>query len=171
MNGSTVAFAAMLFLGWGNEQRVAKAAAHIRDKQGPDGGWAIYPGGPAEISASVKAYFVLKLLGDEAEAEHMKPARKTILELGGLEACNSFTKLYLAIFGQYPWERCPAVPPEVILLPRWFYINIYEMSSWSRAIFIPLSIIWAYKPSCPVPARADIKELYSASYRPRERTF
>ena len=112
------------------------------------GGWAIYPGGPTEVSASVKAYFVLKLLGDRPEDAHMVHARAAIRELGGLDACNSFTKIYLSIFGQYDWDRCPSVPPELVLFPRWFYFNLYEMSSWSRAILVPLSIISARRPSC-----------------------
>ena len=162
---------AMHFLGRTHERRVAKAAEYIRRKQLPTGGWAIYPGGPPEISASVKAYLVLKLLGDRPDQPHMVRARDAILKLGGVEACNSFTRLYLAIFGLYPWSNCPAVPPEIILLPRWFYINIYEMSSWSRAIVIPLSIIWACKPRCPMPPRASIHELFVRSPRPRETGF
>ena len=156
----------MHFLGRTEDARVRKAAEFIRRKQLDEGGWPIYPGGPAEVSASVKAYFVLKLLGDRADQPHMRRAREAILRLGGMDACNSFTRLYLAIFGQYPWERCPAVPPEIILLPSWFYINIYEMSSWSRAIVIPLSIIWALKPSRPLPAHARIPELFSPTYKP-----
>jgi squalene-hopene/tetraprenyl-beta-curcumene cyclase len=162
---------AMHFVGLTHEPRVAKAAEYIRRKQLETGGWAIYPGGPPEVSASVKAYLVLKLLGDRPDEPHMLGAREEILRLGGVEACNSFTKLYLAIFGHYPWNKCPAVPPEMILLPRWFYINIYEMSSWSRAIFIPLSIIWAHKPRCPMPPRANIRELWSSSRRPRTIRF
>jgi squalene-hopene/tetraprenyl-beta-curcumene cyclase len=154
---------AMHFLGRTHEKRVVKAAEYIRRKQLPEGGWAIYPGGPPEVSSSVKAYLVLKLIGDKPDQLHMVRARRRILDLGGVEACNSFTKLYLAIFGHYPWSKCPAVPPEIILLPRWFYINIYEMSSWSRAIFIPLSIIWATKPRCSMPPRANIRELWVRS--------
>ncbi len=161
----------LYFLGRTHEPRVRKAAEYVRRKQLPEGGWAIYPGGPPEVSASVKAYLVLKLVGDDARDEHMVRARETIRRLGGIEACNSFTKIYLAIFGVYDWSRCPAVPPEIILLPRWFYVNIYEMSSWSRAIFIPLSIIWAHKPLCPVPEHAGIRELYVPSYRRPERDF
>jgi squalene-hopene/tetraprenyl-beta-curcumene cyclase len=149
----------MVFLDRTEDRRLRKAANYIRQKQLPEGGWAIYPHGPAEVSASVKAYFVLKLVGDDPQAPHMERARRAILELGGIEACNSFTKIYLAIFGQYDWDKVHAVPPEIILLPRWFYINIYEMSSWSRAIIVPLSLIWAHKPSCPVPAHASIAEL------------
>ena len=148
-------FMALLFLGKGEDRRVKKAIEYIRRKQCDDGGWAIYPGGPAEVSASVKAYFALKWDGDDPEAEHMVRARRRILDLGGIEACNSFTKQQLATFGLYDWSRCPAVPPEIILLPRWFYINIYEMSSWSRAILIPLSIIWAKRPVIDQPVRID----------------
>ncbi|MCH7896755.1 MAG: 1-deoxy-D-xylulose-5-phosphate reductoisomerase [candidate division NC10 bacterium] len=134
-------------------------ARRIRRLQLPDGGWAIYHGGPPEVSASVKAYFVLKLMGDDPDDPHMARARRTILELGGIEATNTYTKIYLAIFGQYSWEKCPAVPPEMVLLPGWFYFNLNEMSSWSRGIFVPLSIIWAFKPQSPVPDHAHIPEL------------
>jgi len=161
----------LYFLGRTDDPRVGKAAEYIRRKQLPDGAWAIYPGGPPEVSASVKAYLVLKLVGDDPRAPHMVRARETIRRLGGIEACNSFTKIYLSIFGVYDWNRCPALPPEIILLPRWFYVNIYEMSSWSRAIFIPLSIIWAHKPYCPVPEHANIRELFVPGYRRPERDF
>ncbi len=147
------------FLGRTGEERVSKAANYIRRRQLPGGGWAIYPGGPADVSASVKAYLVLKLVGDDPEAPHMLKARETILAAGGLEACNSFTKIYLAIFGQYSWSRCPAVPPEIMLLPRWLYFNLYSMASWSRAIVVPLSMIWSYKPLCELPEPARIPEL------------
>jgi len=151
----------MHFLGRTGEQRVRKAAEYLRRKQLPGGGWAIYEGGPAEVSSSVKAYFVLKLMGDDPNAPHMTRAREVILGLGGIEACNSFTRIYLAIFGQCSWDDCPAVPPEILLLPDNFRIfNIYKMSSWSRGIVVPLSVIWASKPSCPVPDYAAIPELH-----------
>ena len=149
----------MHFLGRTGEVRLRKAAEYLRRQQLPTGGWAVYQGGPAEVSASTKAYFALKLLGDDPGAPHMARAGRTIRDLGGLEACNSFTKIYLSIFGQYEWEKCPAVPPELMLLPDRFPVSIYRMSSWSRAIVVPLSIIWASKPSCPVPERAAIPEL------------
>jgi squalene-hopene/tetraprenyl-beta-curcumene cyclase len=150
----------LYFLGRGGESRCRKAAEFLRRKQLPGGGWAIYEGGPAEVSSSVKAYFVLKLMGDDPNAPHMVRARTTILELGGIEACNSFTRIYLAIFGQCSWDDCPAVPPEIVLLPDSFVFNIYKMSSWSRAIVVPLSIIWAAKPFCAVPDHAAIPELH-----------
>src|SRR5215468_7643344 len=149
----------MHFIGRLDSSRVRKAANYIRQQALPDGGWAIYHGGPAEVSASAKAYFVLKLVGDDPNAPHMKKTREVIHQLGGLDATNSFTRIYLAIFGQYPWERCPAVPPEIILLPAWAPINLYEMSSWTRGIVVPLSVMWASKPYCSVPEQLNIEEL------------
>jgi squalene-hopene/tetraprenyl-beta-curcumene cyclase len=161
---------AMHFLGRSAEAKVAKAGEYLRRRQLLTGGWANYPGGPADVSASVKAYFALKLLGDDPESPLMRLARSRILEMGGLHACNSFTKIYLAIFGQYPWSRCPSVPPELILFPRWFYLNIYEISSWSRAILVPLSIISARRPHCPVPSSAAIPELITKRRLPPQRS-
>lgn len=150
---------ALHFLDRTDAPRLHALAATLRQKQLPTGGWALYPEGPADVSSSVKAYLVLKLAGDDAALSHMARARRKILELGGLDACNSFTKIYLAICGQWPWSRCPAVVPEMILLPKWLYFNIYAMSSWSRAIVVPLSILWACRPSHPLPAHAQIPEL------------
>jgi squalene-hopene/tetraprenyl-beta-curcumene cyclase len=154
------------FLGRTMDRRVGKAAEYIRRHQLPDGGWAVYAGGPADVSASVKAYFVLKLAGHDADAPHMARARARILELGGIEACNTFTRIYLAIFGQYPWSACPAVPPELVLLPSWAPVSLNRISSWSRAIVVPLSIVWASRPLCRVPDRACIPELRTGD-RPR----
>jgi squalene-hopene/tetraprenyl-beta-curcumene cyclase len=157
----------MHFLGRFGETRIQKAAEYLRRQQTASGGWAIYPGGPPDVSSSVKAYFALKLAGDDPDAPHMAAARRTILSMGGVDACNSFTKIYLSIFGQYEWDKCPAVPPELILLPDWAPFSIYRMSSWSRAIVVPLSIIWSHRPSCSVPERAAIAELrVSAAPRP-----
>src|SRR5205085_3641096 len=118
----------------------------------------------AEVSASVKAYFALKLEGERPDSPALVKARQAILALGGIDACNSFTKIYLAIFGQFPWERCPAVPPELVLLPDRFPLSIYRMSSWSRAIVVPLSIIWAKKPAFSVSPGASIPELFTLSF-------
>lgn len=149
----------LYFLGRAGDPKFAKAAEYLRRQQLPEGGWTIYPGGPPEVSASVKAYFALKLAGDDPAALHMARARSVILAQGGIEACNSFTRIYLAIFGQTDWSDCPAVPPEIVLLPDWFPFHIYKMSAWSRAIVVPLSILWATKPSCPVPPEKAIAEL------------
>ena len=136
----------LLFFGRQHDPKFHALCAYLRRQQEEHGGWSIFPGGPADVSPSVKAYFVLKVAGDSPDAPHMARARATILRLGGLEACNSFTKLYLSIFGAWAWRDAPAVPPELILLPKWFPLNIYEMSAWSRAIVVPLSVIWAQKP-------------------------
>ncbi len=149
----------LYYIGERDSERLHRLAASLRAEQLTSGGWANYPGGPADVSTSVKAYFVLKLLGDLPEAEHMELAREEICRIGGIAATNSYTRIYLSIFGQWKWDLCPAVPPEVILIPDWFPLNIYKMSSWSRAIVVPLSIIWAFKPHCEVPQHANIDEL------------
>jgi squalene-hopene/tetraprenyl-beta-curcumene cyclase len=157
----------MQFIGRLHSDKTRKAGNYIRSQQLPGGGWSIYKGGPAEVSASAKAYFVLKLLGDDPESPHMVKAREVIRDLGGLDATNSFTRIYLAIFGQYPWDRCPAVPPEIMQLPNWSPFNLYEMSSWTRGIVVPLAVIWASKPHCPVPESANIRELMVANRAPK----
>jgi squalene-hopene/tetraprenyl-beta-curcumene cyclase len=148
----------LLFIGYENG-RFGKLANRLRTHQLPDGGWSIFPGGEPEVSASIKAYFVLKLAGDPPDADHMRRARETILALGGIDAANTYTKIYLALFGQFSWAECPAVPPEMVLLPDWFYVNVQEMSSWSRGIFVPLSILWSHKPVVQVPDALGVAEL------------
>src|SRR5205085_7960168 len=111
-------------------------------------------------SVSVKAYFALKLTGHDPDAPHMQQARAEVRRLGGAAQCNSFTKFYLALLGQFPYANCPAVPPEMMLLPRWAYINIYAMSSWTRTIIVPLSIFYAHKPVRTLPAELGIPELF-----------
>lgn len=143
-----------------DSQSLRKAANYIRSKLLPDGGVAIYPGGPFEISASVKAYMALKWAGDLANAPHMRKMREAIRAHGGVTKCNTFTKIYLAMIGLYPWDGCPAIPPELILLPKWFSFSIYNMSAWSRAMLVPLSIIRANRPVKPLPSGWDINELW-----------
>jgi squalene-hopene/tetraprenyl-beta-curcumene cyclase len=150
----------LAFLGREADDAVRRAANYILAQQQPDGGWAIYPDGPPEVSASVKAYFALKIAGHPADAPHMRRARDVIRRLGGAVKCNSFTKFYLALLGQFPYANCPAVPPELVLLPRWFYVNIYAMSSWSRTIFVPLSIMYAHQPIRHLPGPMGIRELF-----------
>jgi squalene-hopene/tetraprenyl-beta-curcumene cyclase len=150
----------MAFLGRERDERVIKAARYILKQQLPDGGWSNYPDGPADVSVSVKAYFALKLAGHDREASYMRQARAIIRGLGGAAQCNSFTKFYLALLGQFPYANCPAVPPEMMLLPRWAYFNIYAMSSWTRTIVIPLSIFYAHKPVRVLPPGLGIRELF-----------
>ncbi|HWG59844.1 MAG TPA: squalene--hopene cyclase [Candidatus Acidoferrales bacterium] len=148
-------------LGELQSERAEKLARYIRGKQTEDGGWAIYYRGPAELNASVKAYVALRLAGDRADAPHLERAKQRIRELGGLEATNSYVRFYLAMIGALDWNLVPAIPPELMLPPNWFPLNIYEMSSWTRAIVIPLSIIYAYKPDWRVPAGFSVDELFS----------
>ncbi len=150
----------MAFLGRKDDPRVRFAANYLLKIRMPDGGWSIYPGGPAEISASVKAYFALKIAGEDPNSELMRESAARIRLLGGAEKCNSFTKFYLAILDQSPFGSCAAVPPEIMLIPRWLPFNIYEMSAWSRTILVPLSIVWAHKPVKQLPPELGIRELY-----------
>jgi len=140
--------------------RVAKLANYIRRRQLPDGGWNIYEGGPSELNATVKAYVALRLAGDSSLAEHMIRAASCVRKRGGLESTNSFTRFYLALAGAVDWEVVPAIPPELMLLPAWFPVNIYEMSSWSRAIVVPLTILYARKPRWSLPEHIRIEELF-----------
>ncbi len=128
--------------------------------QNEDGGWSIYAAGPSNISASVKAYFGLKLAGYTADHPALQRARKKILELGGVTEVNTFTKIYLCFFGQYDYDAVPAIPPEIVLFPNWFWFNIYEISSWSRAILVPLSICYAKKPFKKIPREMGVEELF-----------
>jgi squalene-hopene/tetraprenyl-beta-curcumene cyclase len=150
----------MAFLGREGEEKVAKAARYILTQQLPEGGWNNYPDGPADLSVSVKAYFALKLAGYDHDLPYMRRARAVIRFLGGAARCNSFTKFYLALLGQFPYANCPAVPPEMMLLPKWVYFNIYAMSSWTRTIVVPLSIFYAYKPIRVLPPALGIQELF-----------
>lgn len=150
----------LAFLGRSDDPRVRPLANYLLEHQLPDGGWANYPGGPAEVSVSVKAYFALKVAGYPADEPRMARAAETIRRLGGAEATNSFTRFYLALLGQVPYAACPSVPAEIILLPRWFVFNIYQMSAWSRTIFVPLSVVDAYKPVTVLPDRMQVRELF-----------
>ena len=144
----------------GRTERIGKLANRIRGHQLPDGGWNIYLGGPSELNATVKAYFALKLAGDGAGAAHMFRARRRVLALGGLERTNSFVRFYLALAGVIGWDMVPAIPPELMLVPRWLRLNIYEMSSWTRAIVVPLTILYTHKLGWRAPQHARIDELF-----------
>jgi squalene-hopene/tetraprenyl-beta-curcumene cyclase len=140
-----------------NRDQIDRAVRSILDRQLPDGGFNVYPQGPADVSATVKAYFALKLCGLEFDDPRLAKARAKILELGGIQACNSYVKVNLSFFGLYPREYCPSIPPEMMLLPGEV---IYRMSSWTRAIVIPLSIVHASRPSRPCPAGFNLSELF-----------
>jgi len=147
-------------LGKADPGRIAKLANYVRRRQLPDGGWNIFPGGPSDLNATCKAYFALKLAGDDIDSPHMTQARETVHRLGGLELTNSYVRFYLALIGAVGWELVPSIPPELLLLPNWFYLNIYEMSSWTRGIVIPMAILSALRPDWRLPERARVDELF-----------
>ncbi|HMC93975.1 MAG TPA: prenyltransferase/squalene oxidase repeat-containing protein, partial [Polyangia bacterium] len=134
------------FLGRRESAKTRDLAHVVRDETLPDGGWGQYLGGPPDLSVSCLSYFALKVAGDAADAPHMRRSREVILALGGIEGANTYTKYHFAFFGQLPWTAVPAIPPELLFLPRRAPFTIYDLSSWSRTIFIPLSILWAKKP-------------------------
>ena len=120
--------------------RIRKAVRAILDAQRPDGGWNIYEPGPSEINATVRAYTMLKLTGMDRDDPCLRKARILIHRLGGLQACNSHTKINFSLFGLYPRKYCPTIPPEIMIIPGNF---LYEMSSWTRTIIVPLSLVQA----------------------------
>ncbi len=139
-----------------NAARLQKVRRSILERQLPAGGFNIYPGGPADVSASVKAYTALKLTGMDPESEPMTRLRDVILELGGIQAANSYVKINLSLFGLYPRAYVPTVPPELVLLPGHI---LYEMSSWTRAIVVPLSIVQAVGGTRPAPDGFHLNEI------------
>ena len=161
----------LAFLGQGQSQRAKEAAAYMLDHQCEHGGWAMFPGGPLEISGSVKAYLALKITGHDPGCDYMIRARDAIRRAGGIEKVNSFTRYYLAMLGLIPYDLCPAVPPEMILIPLWAPLNIYEMSAWSRTILVPLSLLWACQPKTQLPPEYHIDELYVTAQKSLPRTI
>ncbi|MGH9711871.1 MAG: squalene--hopene cyclase [Candidatus Acidiferrales bacterium] len=147
-------------LGQLDSPRVAKLANYIRRKQLAEGGWSIFPDGPTELNATIKAYVALRLAGDPASGPHMERAKLKVHELGGLEASNSYTRFYLAMVGALDWSIVPAIPPELMLLPNWFPLNLNEMSSWTRGIVVPLTILYALKPDWHLPPGVTVGELF-----------
>src|SRR3989440_1211146 len=160
---STLCSDYILFMHWCGEvdaQLQRRCVRHILKRQLPDGGWNIYHGGPSEINPSVKAYFALKLAGCSVDAPFMREARANIMRRGGIPQMNTFSKLYLALMGQFPWQYLPTIPVEMVLLPRWAPFHIYKMSSWSRAMLVPLSVINHYKPTRSLAGDKQLHELY-----------
>ncbi|MFQ5827940.1 MAG: squalene--hopene cyclase [Candidatus Methylomirabilia bacterium] len=149
-----------------DREREAKAVAYLRSRQLPNGGWNLFEGGSANLSATIKAYFALKLAGVSVEDPAMVSARRLIREMDGLAAANVFTKILLALFGEYPWSAVPSMPVEIVLLPPWSYFNLYEVSYWSRTVIVPLLILLDARPVKPLPPHLRLDELWPV---PRER--
>ncbi len=137
-----------------------KIGVYLRRIQGEHGGWPLYHAGVLDISATVKAYFALKMIGDDPDAPHMKRAREEILKRGGAGKTNVFTRIQLALYGDVPWSIIPTVPAEVILLPRWFPIHLSKMSYWARTVIVPLLVLAAKKPLAKNPRGVHVKELF-----------
>ena len=147
-------------LGTGDPGKMERAVNEILRHQNEDGGWSLYPGGPSNISYGVKAYLALKIMGWSKDHPVLVKAREWVLANGGVVECNTFTKIYLCALGQYDYDAVPAIPPEIVLFPNWFYFNLYEISSWSRGILVPLSIIYAKKPFKKLAPEQGIEELF-----------
>ncbi len=136
--------------------RVKRTAQAILEQQLPGGGFSIYPKGDPDVSASVKAFTALKLAGVDPESEEMLRLRRTILYMGGIQAVNSYVKINLSLFGLYPKQHVPTIPPELVLLPGGV---LYEMSSWTRAIVVPLSIVQSLGGTRPVPPGFHLEDI------------
>ena len=128
-----------------------RMAIYLRGIQEQHGGWPLFHRGDLNISASVKAYFALKCVGDDINAPHMKRAREAILKYGGAEKSNVFTRIQLALFGAAPWRAVPVMPVEIIFLPKWFPFHLSKVSYWSRTVIVPLLVLMAKKPRARNP--------------------
>ena len=148
------------FLDQVDPERWRKLSNHILRRQQADGSWGQYYQAPGDVSTSVECYFALKLAGVSPQREEMQRARAFILSRGGVPATRVFTKIWLSLFDQWDWRGTPVMPPELIFLPSWFPVNIYEFSSWARATIVPMLIILSQRPRKPIPAEASIDELY-----------
>ena len=138
----------------------SRIAAYLRRIQGEHGGWPLFHAGAFNISASVKAYYALKMIGEEVDAPHMRRARAAILQNGGAAKSNVFTRCLLALYGQIPWRGVPVMPIEIMLLPRWFPFHLNKISYWARTVLVPLLVLLAMKPLARNPKRVDITELF-----------
>src|SRR5512143_715257 len=139
------------------EQELAR---YLRRIQGSHGGWPLFHEGDLNISASVKAYYALKLAGDDIEAPHMRRAREAILAQGGAARANVFTRIALALFGQIPWRAVPVMPVEITLLPKWFPFHLDKVAYWSRTVLAPMLVVMAKRPRARNPKRVDVRELF-----------
>ena len=136
----------------------AKMGVYLRAIQGTHGGWPLFHDGAFNLSASVKAYFALKLIGDDPAAPHMARARAAILAAGGAERSNVFTRAQLALYGEVPWHAVPCMPVELVLLPRWFPFHLDKISYWSRTVLVPLVVLLALRPRARNPHGLGIGE-------------
>jgi len=161
----------MHFMGRVDAERQARVASHLLATQAPDGSWSLCAGAPGHQSNTIEAYFALKLAGMPATHPALVRARGFILARGGLATAQVFTRTFLAYFGQFPWDGVPSMPVELVLLPTWFPINIYEMSSWARGTVVPLTVLMACRPSINISDEQGVAELWSRPPAPAEYRF
>jgi len=149
----------MHYMGTVDELRQRKMVHYLKETQLAQGAWNIHYDGPGDLSTTLEAYCAMRLAGEDPSARHMARARDFIIAHGGIENARVFTKIFFGLLGVYPWERCPALPPELMLLPEGFPLNIYEMSSWARCTVVPLLILWHHKPTIEAPEGFNLNEL------------
>ncbi|MFI9722628.1 squalene--hopene cyclase [Streptomyces sp. NPDC052396] len=152
------------FLGIQDRRTTEAAARFIRAEQRPDGTWATFHGGPGELSTTIEAYAALRLAGDAPDAPHMAAASAWIREHGGIAAARVFTRIWLTLFGWWKWEHLPELPPEIMFVPKWFPLNIYDFGCWARQTIVPLTVVSALRPVRPAPFPLD--ELHTDPRRP-----
>lgn len=143
-----------------DEQKQRKVINYVRSKQNPDGSWPAYYSGFGEISVTIQVYLALKLAGVSPDEKFMRSARDFVLRHGGIMQANTITKIWLSVFGQFDWRGVPSIPPEIVLFPNWFFFNIYEFASWSRATIMALIMVVTNKCVFQLPAWAQVDELY-----------
>jgi squalene-hopene/tetraprenyl-beta-curcumene cyclase len=148
-------------LGTSDPRLERKALRYLRERQQTDGSWNLYEAGAGDLSATIKAYFAMKVCGVPPDDPALTRGREWIRDRGGVVGANVFTKITLALFGQYPWGGIPAMPVEILLLPRWSYFNIHEISYWSRTVLVPLLVLMDRRPVYPLPRECHLDELWA----------
>jgi squalene-hopene/tetraprenyl-beta-curcumene cyclase len=157
------------FLGIRTAEETAEAARWIRSQQRADGTWATFAGGPGDLSTTVEAWVALRLAGDDPAADHMRRAQRFVLAEGGVERSRVFTRIWLALFGLWSWDDLPAMPPELVLLPKWFPLNVYDWACWARQTVVPLTVVASLRPVHPLTFGLDELRSGQTPPLPRER--
>src|SRR5919197_754532 len=139
----------------------------MRSPPRADGTWANFEGGPADLSTTIEAYAALRLAGDDIDAPHLSAAREYIIASGGIAASRVFTRIWLALFGEWSWDELPAMPPELVLLPRWVPLNVYDWACWARQSVVPITVVATLRPVRPLPFTLD--ELHTGETPARRR--